>query len=134
MSRRRRDPEDFDAEIQSHLELEADQLKAEGCTNEEAHRRARVGFGSIPAARESFYERGHAVWLENLLRDFRFALRGLRKNWRFSLLAILALSLGIGSATVIFSAIYGVILNTFPFANPSQVTSFGIQDLSNPAS
>jgi putative ABC transport system permease protein len=134
MFRHRRTPEDFEAEIQSHLELEADQLKAEGCTDEEAHRKARVGFGSIPAARESFYEKGHAVWLENLLRDFRFALRGLRKNWRFSLLAILALSLGIGSATVIFSAIYGVILNTFPFANPSQVTSFGIQDLSNPAS
>ncbi len=134
MFRRRRTPEDFEAEVQSHLELEADQLKTEGCTDEEAHRKARVGFGSIPAAQESFYEKGHAVWLENLLRDFRFALRGLRKNWRFSFLAVLALSLGIGSATVIFSAIYGVILNTFPFSNPGQVTSFGIQDLSNPAS
>jgi len=67
------------------------------------------------------------------LQDFRFALRTLAKNWRFSSLAVLALALGIGSATVIFSAIYGVILNTFPFADADQVTSFGIQDLTHQA-
>ncbi|MFZ0661170.1 MAG: ABC transporter permease [Acidobacteriaceae bacterium] len=134
MFRHGRSPDDFEAEIQSHLELEAEQLQAEGRTGQEAHRRARIGFGSVVATRERFYEGSHAVWLENLLRDFRFALRSLKKNWRFSFLAILALSLGIGSATVIFSAIYGVILNTFPFKNPGQVTSFGIQDLSNPSS
>ena len=67
-----------------------------------------------------------------LLQDFRFAIRSLRKDRRFALLAILALAMGIGSATVIFSAIYGVILNTFPFRDADQVTSFGIQDLRNP--
>lgn len=45
---------------------------------------------------------------------------------------MLALGLGIGSATVIFSAVYGVILNTFPFCDADQVTSFGVQDLKNP--
>jgi len=67
-----------------------------------------------------------------LLQDFRFAIRGLRKDRRFALLAILALAMGIGSATVVFSAIYGVILNTFPFRDADQVTSFGIEDLKNP--
>ncbi|MGB7188835.1 MAG: ABC transporter permease [Acidobacteriaceae bacterium] len=134
MFRRGRSPEDFEAEIRSHLELESEQLQAEGCTKPEAHRKARIGFGSVVAARERFYENSHTVWLENLLRDLRFALRSLNKNRRFSFLAILALSLGMGSATVIFSAIYGVILNTFSFTNPSQVTSFGIQDLAHAGS
>jgi putative ABC transport system permease protein len=132
MFRRRRSSEDFDAEVRSHLELEADELNAEGMPEQEAFRRARVSFGSIAAARERFYERSHVMWLDNLIRDLQFALRSLAKNWRFSSLAILALALGIGSATVIFSAIYGVILNTFPFRDADQVTSFGVQDLSHP--
>jgi putative ABC transport system permease protein len=70
--------------------------------------------------------------MTGLLQDFRFAIRSLTKDRRFALLAILALAMGIGSATVIFSAIYGVILNTFPFRDADQVTSFGIQDLTNP--
>jgi putative ABC transport system permease protein len=132
MFRHKRSADDFDAEVRSHLELEAEELQAEGCAETEARRRARVGFGSVEAARERFYERSHVMWIDNLLRDLRFALRSLKKNWKFASLAILALSLGIGSATVIFSAVYGVILNTFPFANPNQVTSFGIRDLSGP--
>ena len=67
-----------------------------------------------------------------LLQDFRFAIRSFAKDRSFALLAILALALGIGAATVIFSAVYGVILNTFPFRDADQVTSFGIQDLKNP--
>ena len=132
MVRRRRSGEDFEAEVRSHLELEADELNAEGMPVQEAFRRARVTFGSVAAVRERFYERGHVMWMDNLIRDLRFALRSLTKNWRFFSLAVLALALGIGSATVIFSAIYGVILNTFPFKDADQVTSFGVQDLSHP--
>jgi putative ABC transport system permease protein len=68
-----------------------------------------------------------------LPQDFRFAIRSLAKDRSFALLAILALGLGIGSATVIFSGVYGVILNTFPFRDADQITSFGIQDLKNPS-
>lgn len=129
---RRRKAEDFEAEVQSHLELEADELRAEGCTEQEAYRRARVSFGSVEAARERFYERSHWMWADHLARDLQYALRSLGKNWRFASLAILALSLGIGSATVIFSAVYGVMLNTFPYKDPNQITSFGIVDLAHP--
>ena len=43
------------------------------------------------------------------------------------------MALRIGSTMVIFSAVYGVIPNIFLFRDPDQVTSFGIQDLKNPA-
>lgn len=129
MFRKKRSVEDFDEEIRSHLELEAAELRAEGRTEEEAWRRAKIEFGSIATVQERFYQKTHFAWLENLLRDLRIALRSLGKNRRFAVLAILALGLGIGAATVIFSAIYGVILNTFPFRDPDQVTSFGIQSL-----
>ncbi len=72
--------------------------------------------------------------LGSMWQDLRFAIRSLNKDRRFSLLAMLALALGIGSATVIFSAVYGVTLNTFPFKDADRVTSFGIQDVSRPGS
>lgn len=70
--------------------------------------------------------------LGSLWQDLRFATRSLNKDRRFTLLAVLALALGIGSATVIFSAFYGVILNTFPFEHAGQVTSFAVVDKAHP--
>lgn len=67
--------------------------------------------------------------LGSLWQDLRFAIRSLNKNRRFTLLAVLALALGIGSATVIFSAVYGVILNTFGYEHPDQIISFAIHDV-----
>lgn len=64
-----------------------------------------------------------------LWQDLRFAVRGLNKDRRFTLLAILALALGIGSVTVMFSAIYGVLIDTFPYAHFDRMVSFSIDDL-----
>lgn len=61
-------------------------------------------------------------------QDFRYAIRSLAKDRNFTVLAIVALALGIGSATVIFSAIYGVILNTFPYKDSNRLVSFAVHD------
>ena len=63
-------------------------------------------------------------------QDLRYAVRSLIKDGRFRVLAVLALALGIGSATIIFSAVYGVILNTFGYDNPDKIVSFAIHDAS----
>ena len=55
----------------------------------------------------------------------------LRKQPSFTLLAILALALGIGAATTIFSAIHGVLLDPFPYTNADRVVQIVIHDLSN---
>ncbi len=68
--------------------------------------------------------------LDWLWQDLRYGIRGLKKDRRFALLAVLALALGIGSATIIFSAVYGVIFNTFGYENPDKIVSFAIHDLS----
>ncbi len=74
---------------------------------------------------------GSGRWpLEKLLgwvwQDLRYAVRSLRKDRRFTLLAVLALALGIGSATIIFSAIYGVLINTFPYKDAHHLINFEI--------
>jgi putative ABC transport system permease protein len=61
--------------------------------------------------------------------DFRYALRGLRKQPGFAALAALALALGIGAATTIFSIIQNVLLDPFPYLNSERVAVIQIRDL-----
>jgi predicted permease len=57
--------------------------------------------------------------LDRLRQDVRYALRGLCRDWRFSLVATLTLALGIGATTAIFSLLRGVVLDPLPYPNPT---------------
>lgn len=72
-----------------------------------------------------------AALTDSLVRDFRYALRSLRKDYRFSLVAILALALGIGASTVVFSVVYNAIFETVPYKNFSRLVVFKINSLTN---
>ena len=64
-------------------------------------------------------------------QDFRYGLRGLRKQPAFALVAVLALALGIGAATTIFSVIENVLLDPFPYTDANRVVSFNIHDVND---
>ena len=66
-----------------------------------------------------------------ILQDLRYAFRGLRNQPSFAFLAILALALGIGASTTIFSAIYGILLNPFPYTDADRIVNFYVHDTSN---
>jgi predicted permease len=122
----------LDNELQFHLEQRIADNLASGMTAEEARRRALMEFGTMERVKEECRDLHWETAAEGLYRDLRYAVRSLAKDRRFTLLAVLALALGIGSATVIFSAFYGVILNTFAFKNADQVTAFYIVDRDHP--
>ena len=71
------------------------------------------------------------ILLENIARDVRLAIRSLRRDRRSSLLAMAALALGIGATTVIFSLVYGVLLNPFPYKDSDRLVTFAIENLTN---
>ena len=63
-------------------------------------------------------------WGEQLIQDFRYGARSFAKAPGFAAATVLSLALGIGATTAIFSVIYGVILDPFPYAHPETLFSF----------
>ena len=101
MSTRKRSDEDFDRELASHLELEAERARSRTAwTPDAARTAARRGFGNVTTARERFYEAGRLVWLDHLVQDVRCAARNMRRAPVASIVAIASLAAGIGATTV----------------------------------
>jgi hypothetical protein len=120
-----RQPDDFREEIRAHVELEADRLRAQGLSDEEARAAARRSFGNLTGAEERFYESRRWTWLDLLAQNVRFGLRMLARNPGSSGVAILTLALGIGANTAIFSLLNVVLLRTRPVHRPEQLVLFG---------
>ena len=59
------------------------------------------------------------------MRDFRLALRQLRKAPGFSLTIVVTLALGVGATTAIFSLIQGVLLRPLPFRDSQRLVLLG---------
>ena len=108
--KRSRGVKDFSAELEAHVQLEADELEAQGVNRREAERRARVALGNGQLTRERFYLRHRALWLENLARDFRYGLRMMTRNPAVTVVAVLTLACGIAASATVFTWINAVLL------------------------
>jgi putative ABC transport system permease protein len=65
-------------------------------------------------------------------QDVRYALRGFRRDRGFTLLAVVALALGIGAVTVIFSVIENVLIEPFPYRSPERLALVYVHDTTKP--
>src|SRR5580693_2295472 len=69
--------------------------------------------------------------MQTLLQDVLFSLRQLRKNLGFTLTAIISLALGIGATTAVFSVVYAILMNPYPYAAPDRMAHMRLWDSAN---
>jgi putative ABC transport system permease protein len=111
----------LDKELQFHLDRQISDYVAAGVQPAEARRRARLEFGTLDRVKEGVRDTRWERHLDNLFRDFRYAIRNLRKDRRFAFVAIFALALGIGASTVVFSTFYNLLFNAFTAKDASRL-------------
>src|SRR5579864_6732210 len=66
--------------------------------------------------------------MRTLLHDVTFAFRQLSKNPAFALTAIVSLALGIGATTAVFSVVYAVLMNPYPYRDSGQLVYLVLRD------
>ena len=103
--RRARIEEELDAELQFHLDQQLDEHRAGGMSVAEARSIALRAMGSVTLIKEQARESLGVRLIDDLRQDVRYAGRGLLKSPGFTLAAVLALGLGIGVTTTLFSVL-----------------------------
>jgi hypothetical protein len=117
---------DFEAELLSHIDMHTDAGVRAGLSAAEARRRAVLRMGGAEQTRQAYRERASLPWLEILIHDIRYALRGFRRSPVFAITAILTLALGIGATTAVFSVVDRILFRALPFADPDRLVSVGL--------
>jgi len=118
--------EEFEAELESHIEMHVEDAMGRGLTYEEARREALIKLGGAEQTRQAVRERATLPLVESLWRDVRYALRGFRRNPVFAVTVIVTLGLGIGATTAVFSVVDRILFRSLPYANDGRIVSFGL--------
>ncbi len=122
-------------EMQIHLDMRVEDLRALGMTESDARAEAVRRFGdeeefqAYTARRAAVRARGSGIrelsaeWRQ----DLRFALRLSRKHARLTLLVVFTLALGIGANTAIFSVVHRLLIAPLPYPDGDRIVMLAME-------
>lgn len=121
MLRRRHIEQELDDELRFHVEREIHEGVARGKDSHEARRRAVLALDGVERCKEECRDIRHTNGIDNLIKDFSYAGRTLRKSPMFAATAAVTLALGIGASTAIFGVTNAVLLRPLPYRNADRL-------------
>ncbi len=117
--------QDMDQEMRLHLDLLAKEYEQSGMSSADADLAARRRFGNLVRIKERGRDIRGAGILDDLRRDFIYALHMLRRSPAFTAVVVISLGLGIGANTAMYSAVDAVFLRELPVEKPAELVVFG---------
>lgn len=122
----RREEQELNEELAFHLEKLTEEYIASGVPPGDAHRKARIAFGGVERSRQECREAKPGFWIDSLVQDVRYALRGFRRNPVFTLTILATLTIGIGATTAVFSVVDRILFRPLPYADADRLVSVGL--------
>src|SRR2546430_3064175 len=120
----RRVEHELDEELRFHIEMQTRRNVEAGMDAHEAARRARVQFGGVEQAKENCRDARGIGWIETLLQDVRYALRGFRRTPGFALTVVATIALGLGLNTTLFTIFNAYVLRPVAARDPYSLYLF----------
>jgi putative ABC transport system permease protein len=117
----KRSERDLDDEVRAYAAILEDENAARGLPPEEARRQALIEMGGMEQVKEHVREVRMGALLETVAQDVRYGVRTLARTPGFTMAAVIALALGIGATTAIFSVVDAVLLRPLPYDRPEQL-------------
>ena len=117
---------EIDEESQFHLEEQTKANVAAGMTPQEARRQAVISFGGVESTKEESHQQRPSFYIETVLQDIRYALRGFARNPVFTITILVTLMLGIGATTAVFSIVDRILFRSLPYAHADRLVSVGM--------
>jgi predicted permease len=118
---RARVEQDLDEELGAFLDASIEAKMAAGASETDARRAARLELGSAAAVKEWVGDAGWEHVFVTIAQDVRYAVRLMRRDRTFTLVAIGTLALGIGVNTAVFTLADGMLFRPLPYGDPDRL-------------
>jgi predicted permease len=112
---------ELNEEFRFHLDQLVEENIAAGMREDEARKSALRAIGGISQFQEECRDMRRTNYIDETLRDFRYAGRNLLRSKGFSILAGLIMALGIGANTAVFSLVNQILLHPPGVSEPQRI-------------